>query len=333
MLDAPLPPDTSPSAEETPLFDAYSRAVVRAVGRVGPAVGQITTQHGRRAGSGSGVVVSPDGLVLTNSHVVRGAQALLVALPDGRRMPARLVGDDPDTDLALLRIERDAVLPAAELGDSAILRPGQLAIAIGNPLGFENTVTAGVVSATGRSVRGPGGRWIEDVIQTDAALNPGSSGGALVDSAGRVIGINSAVIAGAQGICFAIAANTARRVLGEFVRFGRVRRAFLGVSVQEVPLPRRLALRHHLKQANGAQVMDVRPDGPAAQAGFEEGDVLVSIAGVIIEGPDALLRFLSAERVGAKVEAVLLRGESLLRLGVTLRERTVTRPADSTATA
>jgi S1-C subfamily serine protease len=330
MLDAPLPPDASPTVEDGALLDAYSRAVVRAVGRVGPAVAQIATRRagrrgdrdaGRRGGSGSGVVVAPDGLVLTNSHVAHGAEALLVGLPDGRRFPARLIGDDPDTDLALLRVEHDAVLPAAELGDSAGLRPGQLAIAIGNPLGFENTVTAGVVSATGRSLRGAGGRWIEDVIQTDAALNPGNSGGALVDSTGRVIGINSAVIAGAQGICFAIAANTARHVLGELVRFGRVRRAVLGLSAQGVPLPRRLSLRHGLQQARGAQVIEVQPGGPAAEARIEAGDLLVSVGGVAIEGPDALLRFLTAERVGARVEAVLLRGESLLRLAVTPRER------------
>ena len=326
MLDVPLSPEASPIVEDDLLFDAYSRAVVRAVGRAGPAVAQIAARHvgrdgGRRGGSGSGVVVAPDGLVLTNSHVVHKAEALQVGLPDGRSFPARVIGDDPDTDLALLRVEHDAVLPAAELGDSAALRPGQLAVAIGNPLGFENTVTAGVISATGRSMRGPGGRWIEDVIQTDAALNPGNSGGALVDSAGRVIGINSAIIAGAQGICFAIAANTARHVLGQLVRFGRVRRAYVGLSAQGVPLPRRLVLRHALTQGRGAQVMEVEPRGPAAEARIEAGDLLVSIGGVAIEGPDALLRYLTAERVGERVEAVLLRGESLLRLAVVPRER------------
>jgi S1-C subfamily serine protease len=321
MLDAPIAPHRVAPAGDDPLFDAYSRAVVRAVGLVGPAVAQIAARHGRRGGSGSGVVMSPDGLVLTNSHVVHGASALLVALPDGRRFPARLIGDDPDTDLALLRVEHDAVLQAAELGDSGLLRPGQLAIAIGNPLGFENTVTAGVVSATGRSMRGPAGRWIEDVIQTDAALNPGNSGGALVDSSGRVIGINSAVIAGAQGICFAIAANTARHVLGALVRFGRVRRAFIGLSAQGVPLPRRLALRHGIDQVRAAQVMEVQPDGPAASARIEAGDLVVSLGGIAIEGPDALLRLLSGERVGERLEAVVLRGESLLRLSVTPRER------------
>ncbi|MCC7282613.1 MAG: trypsin-like peptidase domain-containing protein [Acetobacteraceae bacterium] len=321
MLDAPLPPGASTAAAEAPLLDAYSEAVVQAVARAGPAVAQIAARAGQRGGAGSGVVVAPDGLLLTNSHVVHGAEALQVGLPDGRRFPARLIGEDADTDLALLRIERDAVLPAAELGDSAGLRPGQLAIAIGNPLGFENTVTAGVVSATGRSMQGPGGRWIEDVIQTDAALNPGSSGGALVDSAGRVIGINSAVIAGAQGICFAIAANTARHVLGELVRFGRVRRAVLGLSAQAVLLPRRLVLRHGLPRPRGAQVIEVQPGGPAAAAGIAPGDLLVSIGGVAIEGPDTLLRLLSAERVGEPLEVVLLRGEQLVRLSVVPRER------------
>lgn len=326
MLDIPLPPDAAIQAEalapaDGQLFDAYSLAVVGAVRRVGPAVAQIAVRQGQRQGAGSGVVVAPDGLVLTNSHVVHGAEKFSVSVPDGRRFGARLVGEDPDTDLALLRIEHDALLAAAELGDSAALRPGQLAVAIGNPLGFENSVTAGVVSATGRSMRGPAGRWIEDVIQTDAALNPGNSGGALVDSAGRVIGINSAVIAGAQGICFAIAANTARHVLGQLVRFGRVRRAFLGLSAQGTPLPRRLALRHGIDQARGAQVMEVQKGGPAASARIEAGDLLVSIGGVPIEGPDALLRYLTAERVGERVEAVLLRGDSRLTLAVVPAER------------
>lgn len=302
-------------------LDAYSRTVVDAVRRVGPAIAQVAAVRGEAAGFGSGVVVAPDGLLLTNSHVVHGAERLSTALPDGRRFAARLLGDDPDTDLALLRVTQDAVLPAAELGDSAGLRPGQLAIAIGNPLGFENTVTAGVISATGRSMRSPVGRWIEDVIQTDAALNPGSSGGALVDAAGRVIGINSAVIAGAQGICFAIAANTARHVLGQLVRFGRVRRAFLGLCAQGIALPRRFALRHGLDQARCAQVVEVQQGSPAASARIEVGDLLIAIGGVPVSGPDTLLHFLSVERVGERIEVVLLRGDSLLRLAVVPAER------------
>lgn len=319
MLDAAQPPD-APAADPV-LMDAYSRAVVAAVDRVGPAVAQIAARRGGRGGSGSGVVVSPDGLVLTNSHVVHGAGSLMLALPDGRRCAARLLGDDPDTDLALVRAEHEGALQAAELGDSGALRPGQLAVAIGNPLGFENSVTAGVISALGRSLRAASGQRIEDVIQTDAALNPGNSGGALVDSSGRVIGINSAVIAGAQGICFAIAANTARHVLAQFLRFGRVRRAFLGVSAQGVALPRRLALRHGLSQARAAQVVEVAAGSPAATAGIAPGDLLLAIDGIAIEGPDALLRALTAERVGAEIALLVLRGEAMVTRAATPRER------------
>jgi S1-C subfamily serine protease len=324
MLDAALPPDAA-------LHDAYSSAVMRAVERAGPAVVHIAARKGARGGtfaqgsgaqgSGSGVVVAPDGLVLTNSHVVQGAEALSVTTPDGRVLEARRIGDDPDTDLALLRVDAPESLAYAQLGDSAALRPGQLAIAIGNPLGFANTVTAGVVSALGRSLRGANGRLIEDVIQTDAALNPGNSGGALVDSSGAVIGVNSAMIAGAQGICFAVAANTARLVLGQLVRFGRVRRAWLGISVQAAPLPRRLARLHGLDQPRAAQLIEVLPHGPAAQAGMMPGDLLVALDGFAIGGADDLLRVLTAERVGAATAALVLRGDQALRLGVVPRER------------
>lgn len=314
MLDAALPPDAA-------LHDAYSSAVMRAVECAGPAVVHIAARKGRHGGTGSGVVVAPDGLVLTNSHVVQGADALRITTPDGRRLEARRIGDDPDTDLALLRVDAPESLAYAHLGDSATLRPGQLAIAIGNPLGFANTVTAGVVSALGRSLRGAHGRLIEDVIQTDAALNPGNSGGALVDSSGAVIGVNSAMIAGAQGICFAVAANTARLVLGQLVRFGRVRRAWLGISVQAAPLPRRLARLHGLGQARAAQLAEVVADGPAARAGMVVGDLLVALDGITIGGADDLLRVLTAERVGAATSAMVLRGDQALRLGVVPRER------------
>ncbi len=314
MLDAPIPPDDR-------LLDAYSAAVTGAVARVGPAVVNVAIRKGRGGGAGSGVVVSPDGLILTNAHVAAGAEALMVATSDGRRFAARLLGEDPDTDLALLRAETDAALPAATLGDSASLRPGQIAIAIGNPLGFSNTVTAGVVSALGRSLAGRGGRPIEDLIQTDAALNPGNSGGALVDAAGRVIGINTAMIGGAQGLCFAVAANTAQLVLGQLVRFGRVRRARLGLAGQREAIPRRFARAHGLAQETAVLVTEVERGSPADAAGIERGDLLVSAGGEAMTGVDTLLRWLSGERVGIAVEAVLIRRGDLRRVRVVPGER------------
>ncbi len=315
MLDAPLPPG------DGALLDAYSRAVIAAVERAGPAVVNVAVRRGAGQGAGSGVVVAPDGLILTNFHVAGEASALEVTTAEGRRFPARLIGGDPHTDLALLRWETQAVLPSAELGDSAALRPGQLAIAIGNPLGFSNTVTAGVVSALGRSLPARGGRLIEDLIQTDAALNPGNSGGALTDSAGAVIGVNTAVVAGAQGLCFAVAANTARFVLGELVRFGRVRRAWLGLAGERVEIPRRQARLAGLDQASGVRVAEVTRGGPAASAGLEPGDVLVAIGAVPITGVDVLLRWLSAERVGEAAELLYLRRGDLRRAQVVPAER------------
>src|SRR6266436_7775138 len=275
--DASFPAETTPN--EQPLFDAYSQAVVDVVDRVGPAVVRVETppdrDKGQRGGTGSGVVISPDGLVLTNSHVVQGAAAVRLALADTRTVKARVLGNDPHTDLALLRVVDDVSLPAARLGNSKGLRRGQLVVAIGNPLGFESTVTAGVVSALGRSLRSSTGRLIDDVIQTDAALNPGNSGGPLVSSRGEVIGVNTAVILGAQGICFAVAANTANFVLGELVRHGRVRRAFIGISAQQTPIPRRLQLAAGLEQASAAMVGAVEKASPAAGAGLMSGDLIV----------------------------------------------------------
>jgi S1-C subfamily serine protease len=314
MFDAPAPP------EESLLLDAYSRAVTAAVERAGPAVVHVAAA-GPKAGAGSGVTVSPDGLVLTNAHVVAGAAAFSVTTAEGRGLPARLIGADPDTDLALLRAEGDGALPTAELGDSAALRVGQLAIAIGNPLGFASTVTAGVVSALGRTLPGRGGRPIEDLLQTDAALNPGNSGGALVDSAGRVIGVTTAIIAGAQGLCFAVAANTARLVLGQLVRFGRVRRAALGLSGERQAVPRRFARVHGLEQGTGVLVGAVQPGGPAARAGIEPGDLLLSVGGEAVTGVDALLRWLTGERVGLAAVVVLLRRGDVRRLEVVPAER------------
>ncbi len=263
-----IPRETT--TDDAPLFDAYSQAVVDVVDLVGPSVVRVETPADpqtkrQRGGTGSGVVISPDGLVLTNSHVVQGASSVRLALADTRTVKARVMGNDPHTDLALLRIVDDVSLPAARLGNSKGLKRGQLVVAIGNPLGFESTVTAGVVSALGRSLRAQTGRLIDDVIQTDAALNPGNSGGPLVSSRGEVIGINTAVIAGAQGICFAVASNTASHVVSEIVRHGRVPRAFIGVSGQTVVLPRRLALALGLAQARGVALDAVEAQWPRRQ--------------------------------------------------------------------
>lgn len=288
--------------DDDTLLDAYSRTVADIAERVGPAVVRVAARAASGAGgTGSGVVISPDGLVLTNSHVVQGARRAELAMPDGRVLGARLVGDDPDTDLALLRAEDGRTLPAARLGDSKRLKPGHLVVAIGNPLGFESTVTAGVVSALGRSLRGRGGRLIEDVIQTDAALNPGNSGGPLVSSRGEVVGINTAVILGAQGICFSVASNTANYVVSELIRHGRVRRAYIGVGAQTTALPRRIALAMGLRNVKGAVALNVDANGPAGIAGIQPGDIIVALDGTMVEGSDDLIRALNAERIGRSV--------------------------------
>src|SRR5215813_12831085 len=282
---------------ESPLFDAYSQAVVDVVDKVGPAVVRVETPPDRekrqRGGTGSGVVISPDGLVLTNSHVVQGAAAVRLALPDTRTVKARVLGDDPHTDLALLRVVDDVSFPAARLGNSKSLRRGQLVVAIGNPLGFESTVTTGVVSALGRSLRSRTGRLIDDVIQTDAALNPGNSGGPLVSSRGEVVGINTAVILGAQGICFAVAANTVSFVLGELVRHGRVRRAFLGIAAQQFTLSRRRRHAAGLAQDSAVMIGTIEPDSAAARAGLRPGDIILRLDDDRIAGADDLVRALT----------------------------------------
>ncbi len=278
-------------------------------------------RNGANAGSGSGVIVSPDGFILTNSHVVQGARGAEVATLEGRQLHARVLGDDPDTDLALLRIDDGVTLPAAKLGDSSNLKRGQIAIAIGNPLGFDASVTAGVVSALGRSLRAKSGRMIEDVIQTDAALNPGNSGGPLVSSRGEVIGINTAIIMGAQGICFAVASNTANFVLGEIARHGRVRRAYIGIGAGTVPIPRRIALRLGLDQENGARVLQVEQGSPADQAGLLSGDLIVALDGKRVNGVEDLLRLLDADKISRTVSIEVLRRSETLRFWIGPTER------------
>lgn len=299
-------------ADDRALLDAYSNAVIDVTERVGPAVVRVETgpkagSRGERGGLGSGIVISPDGLVLTNSHVVGSSKTIRLRDVEGVVTDAQVLGVDPDTDLALLRANHARDLRYAALGNSKSLRRGQLVVAIGNPLGFESTVTAGVVSALGRSIRSVSGRMIEDVIQTDAALNPGNSGGALVSSAAEVIGINTAIIQGAQGICFAVASNTAQFVLSEIIRHGYVRRAYVGVSGQTAPVPRRHAVLAGVENKMGALLMQIEPDGPAARAGLLPGDVVIRLDGVDINGVDDLIRVLDRDRIGRNVAMDVLR--------------------------
>jgi S1-C subfamily serine protease len=305
-------PPAQPAANDQALLDAYSHAVIGITERVGPAVVRIETGSGQpnareRGGLGSGIVISPDGLVLTNSHVVGASKQIRLRDSEGIVSDARVLGVDPDTDLALLRADGVRNLPYASLGDSKSLRRGQLVVAIGNPLGFESTVTAGVVSALGRSIRSVSGRTIEDVIQTDAALNPGNSGGPLVSSSGKVIGINTAIISGAQGICFAVASNTAQFVLSEIIRHGYVRRAHIGVSGQTAPIPRRHAVVAGINNAMGALLAAIEPDSPAARAGLLAGDVVIKLDGVGIHGVDDLIRALDRDRIDRTLEMEVLR--------------------------
>ena len=310
-LSSPATTEPVPINDQA-LLDAYSRAVIDVTERIGPAVvrvetGPKTPGSRERAGLGSGIVISPDGLVLTNSHVVGSSKQIRLRDHEGIVTDARVLGVDPDTDLALLRADGVRDLHYASLGNSKNLRRGQLVVAIGNPLGFESTVTAGVVSALGRSIRSANGRTIEDVIQTDAALNPGNSGGPLVSSASEVIGINTAIISGAQGICFAVASNTAQFVLSEIIRHGYVRRAYIGVSGQSSPIPRRHAVIAGVENKMGALLAQLEPDGPAARAGLLPGDVVIRLDGLDINGVDDLIRTLDRDRIGRKLEMDVLR--------------------------
>ncbi|HEY0551171.1 MAG TPA: trypsin-like peptidase domain-containing protein [Verrucomicrobiae bacterium] len=312
---------------DAPLFDAYSQAVVRGVERVAPSVVRIEitkklrTAQGPRegTGSGSGFIISPDGLVLTNSHVVHGAASIGVVVSDGRRPDAVLIGEDPESDLAVLRVYAPNLVPV-KFADSSRLRVGQLAIAIGSPYGFEATVTAGVVSALGRSLRSQTGRLMDDIIQTDAALNPGNSGGPLVNSNGEVIGVNTAMILPAQGICFAIASNTAQLIAGWLVKEGRVRRSYVGIAGQTTPIHARLRRHYRLSQDRGVLVVGVEPGSPARLAGLREGDVIISFKDQAVAGVDELLRKLVSAEIGVASVLTVLRQTERLDIRVTPQE-------------
>jgi len=325
-----------PRMDDTALLDAYSEAVIEAAEKISPSVVNIEIQHKAAdaarnrsrgptplTGSGSGFIFTPDGFILTNSHVVHRADRIDVALPDARRYPARLIGDDPDTDLAVIRIDAPN-LPAAQLGDSNGIRVGQLAVAVGNPYGFQCTVTAGVVSAMGRSLRSSSGRSIDNVIQTDAALNPGNSGGPLVSSRGEVIGVNTAIILPAQGICFAIAINTAKFVAARLIRDGRVRRSFLGVAGQNVSIPRSLARQLNMATASGVLVLSAEKDSPGQKAGLLQGDVIIAMDGEAIKGVDDLHTHLTDEKIGIKSDLTIIRRSAKITVPVVPAEiRTV----------
>jgi S1-C subfamily serine protease len=311
------------------LLDAYSHAVVSAAERVSPSVAKIEvtqtagqSRNGEpreRHGGGSGFVFTPDGLVLTNSHVVHNASRIRLSLPDGRQFPAHLIGEDPATDLAVVRIDAPN-LTAAQLGDSQKLRVGQLAIAIGNPYGFQYTVTAGVVSALGRSLRSYSGRMIDDVIQTDASLNPGNSGGPLVSSDGQVIGVNTATIMGAQGLCFAIGINTAKFVASRLLQQGRIRRAYIGVEAQTTPLHRRIVRFYDLPKETGVVVVGVQDGSPAQRAGMQEGDVIVALGEQPIAGVDDLHRLLTDAKVEVRSGITIVRRTERLELAIVPQE-------------
>jgi len=333
-----FPQESSPVSDD-PLLDAYSQAVIAAAERVSPSVVNIEVHQTPRdrqlidprrprepRGTGSGFIFTKDGLILTNSHVVHRAADIEVTLSDGRRFVADVVGDDPGTDLAVIRITAPNLTPA-RLGESKTIRPGQLAIAIGNPYGFQTTVTAGVVSALGRSLRSRSGRLIDDVIQTDAALNPGNSGGPLVNSRGEAIGVNTAVIMGAQGICFAIGIDTAKFIAARLIKDGRVRRGYIGVAGQNVPLHRRLVRFHNLPVESGVLVVSIEPESPARRAGLTEGDLIIGYDGRPIRGIDDLHKVLTEKQVGVNAPLTILRRTDRMTLDIVPEEsKTETEP-------
>jgi S1-C subfamily serine protease len=321
---AVLQPPSGIGRTDATLLDAYSQAVVDAAEKISPSVVKIEITQTTRSRSGesrerhaggSGFVFTPDGLILTNSHVVHSATKIQVSLSDGRRFPAQTIGDDPPTDLAVIRLDAPNLV-AALLGDSQKLRVGQLAIAIGNPYGFQYTVTAGVVSALGRSLRSYSGRLIDDVIQTDASLNPGNSGGPLVTSDGHVVGVNTATIMGAQGLCFAIGINTAKFVASRLLHDGRIRRSYIGVEAQTVPLHRRVVRFYDLPQESGVVVLSVMDKSPAQKSGLREGDVIIALDGKPVAGVDDLHRLLTDARVGVSSSFSILRWTEKLALQI-----------------
>ncbi|WP_431310732.1 S1C family serine protease [Labrys miyagiensis] len=317
-----LAPLSLGTPDDAQLLDAYSNTVIGVIDRVGQAVVKLDIRKGGKpAGSGSGVILSPDGLVLTNSHVAQGTPRVSVQTQDGHHFDARLIGDDPDTDLALVHIEQPVNLTAARLGNSSLLRRGQVAVAIGNPLGFEATVTSGVISALGRSLRAKSGRLIDDVIQTDAALNPGNSGGPLVSTLGEVIGINTAVIMGAQGICFAVASNTASFVMGQLIRHGHVRRASIGIAAQQAMIARRVQLSAGVDQPAGVMISAAEIGQPAESAGLLMGDIIVALDGQKVSAVDDLIRLLNEECIGRSTRFDVLRNGKLRSFEVTPKER------------